>query len=162
MPKRAREGGLHSTLLPDCTFREWLQAEDETWYSSENAFQTHIIHRRVLDKHGDLVPLPVRAAGLFMKHGVVWDVKKCIKCGKPSRFEFRTSRGWTTYGWTCQTVGHKHMETQLNKYGFMTDVPVNSWMPFLQMMNMFRLGRSFVEAIFRWVVWRWVASILLS
>ena len=35
------------------------------------------------------------------------------------------------------------MEIQLNKDGFMTDVPVNSWMPFLQMMNMLRLGRSF-------------------
>ena len=35
------------------------------------------------------------------------------------------------------------METQLNVFGFLTDIPVNSWLPFLQMINLPRLGRSF-------------------
>ena len=48
-----------------------------------------------------------------------------------------------TYGWTRKQVGHKHMETQMNVFGFLTDIPVNSWLPFLQMINFLRLGRSF-------------------
>eukprot|EP00439_Symbiodinium_sp_Y106_P087449 s33_g54.t2 len=35
------------------------------------------------------------------------------------------------------------METQLNVFGFLTDIPVNSWLPFLHMINLLRLGRSF-------------------
>ena len=143
MPKQCHKDGLHTMVLPECSFREWLEAENEAWYSSDTAFQTYIIHRRVLSSDGDLVPLPVRAIAIFMKHGVAMQVKKCVKCGGPSRFECRTSRGWTTYGWTCRAVGHKHMEIQVNKYGFLTEIPINSWLPFLQMVNMFRLGKNF-------------------
>ena len=70
MPKQCHKDGLHTMVLPECSFRELLEAENEAWYSSDTAFQTYIIHRRVLSSDGDLLPLPVRAIAIFMKHGV--------------------------------------------------------------------------------------------
>ena len=130
MPKQCHKHGLHTMVLPECSFRKWLQAENEAWYSSDTAFQTYMVHRRLLNADGDLVALPVRAIAIFMKHGVAMRVTKCVKWWGPSRFECRTSRGWTTYGWTCKAVGHKHMEIQVNKYGFLTEIPINSWLLF--------------------------------
>ena len=143
MPKRAREDGLHSSVLAECTLREWLEGLDEDCFATDTAFQKHILHRRVLDGNGHLVSLSLRAVGIFLKYGIAFGVKRCIKCGGPARFETRDSRGWTTYGWTCKRVGHKHMETQVNVFGFLTAIPVNSWLPFLHMINLLRLGRSF-------------------
>ena len=96
MPKRAREDG----------WRTWLKELNEEYFSTDTAFQKHILHRRVLDDTGRLVSLPLRAIGIFLKYGIAFGVKKCLICGKPARFETRTSRGWTAYGWTCKQVGH--------------------------------------------------------
>ena len=129
-------GRLKHTMALKMTWRN-------SCFSTDAAFQKHILHRRVVDGSGHVVSLPLRAVGIFLKCGIAFGLKKCIKCGNPARFEIRTSRGWTMYGWTCKQVGHKHMETQLNVFGFLTDIPVNSWLPFLHMINLLRLGRSF-------------------
>ena len=143
MPKRQREDGLHALVIPDVSFGDWLNGMDESCFSTDTAFNKYVVQRRVLDGHGHLVPLPIRAVGIFLKYGVAMEIPKCTECGKKSRFEQRSSRGWTTYGWTCCSVGHKHMEIQLNKFGFLTEIPVNSWLPFLHVINLLRLGRNF-------------------
>ena len=147
MPKRARQPGLHESELPSCTFKEWQTEISEKWFASDTAFQKFVLHRPVLDPHGDCVSLTVRAIAIFMRFGIAFQIKKCTRCGKEASFEERTSRGWTTYGYTCKRVGHKHMELNLNKFGFLTKVPVNSWMPFLHFMNLLRLGRSYKAII---------------
>ena len=136
MPKRAREDGLHALELAPCSFKQWLQDVDKHCFASEVAFQKYLI----LDEGGANVSLSLRAVGIFLKYGVALQIKRCTNCGKPASFEQRTSRGWTTFGWTCSVVGHKHMELQLNQYGFLTEVSVNSWFPFLHLINMLRLG----------------------
>ncbi|OLQ11051.1 hypothetical protein AK812_SmicGene5126 [Symbiodinium microadriaticum] len=140
MPKRAREDGLHALELARCSFKQWLQDVDKHCFASEVAFQKYLSHRRVLDEGGANVSLSLRAVGIFLKCGIALQIKRCTKCGKPARFEQRTSRGWTTCGWTRSVVGHKHMELQLNQHGFLTEVPVNSWFQFLHLINMLRLG----------------------
>ena len=147
MPKRARQPGLHESELPSGTFKEWQTEISEKWFASDTAFQKFVLHRPVLDPHGDCVSLTVRAIAIFMRFGIAFQIKKCTRCGKEASFEERTSRGWTTYGYTCKRVGHKHMELNLNKFGFLTKVPVNSWMPFLHFMNLLRLGRSYKAII---------------
>ena len=109
MPKRAREDGLRASVLAECSWRAWLEELNEECFSTDAAFHKHILHRRVLDGNGQLVSMPLRAVGIFLTNGIAFGVKKCLKCGKPARFDMRTSRGWTTYGWTCKPVGRKYI-----------------------------------------------------
>ncbi|CAE7258973.1 unnamed protein product [Symbiodinium sp. CCMP2592] len=131
----------------DDAFPDVGEDVDEHCFESDVAFQKYLIHRRVLDENGANVSLSLRAIGIFLKYGAALQIKRCTKCGKPARFEQRTSRGWTTFGWTCSAVGHKHMELQLNQYGFLTEIPVNSWFPFLHLINMLRLSMNWSTII---------------
>ncbi|CAK0852685.1 unnamed protein product, partial [Prorocentrum cordatum] len=67
-------------------------------------------------------------------------------CGGPTTFDARADRGWSTYRWSCKTVGHKHFCEPVNSHDFFIKVPVNSWMLFLHLINNFRLGRNFKGA----------------
>ena len=62
---------------------------------------------------------------------------------KPAKFEARThaAKG-IVYGFTCSTCGHKHTNQHINAHGVLTNVPINSWMPFLNMMNYLRLAKT--------------------
>ena len=78
MPKRAREDGLHASVLPECSWRAWREELNEECFSTDAAFQKHILHRRVVDGSGHVVSLPLRAVGIFLKYGIAFGLKKCI------------------------------------------------------------------------------------
>ena len=147
MTRRAREDGLHALERPSCSFKEWLKDADEHCFERDVAVQKYLIHRRVLDESGANVSWSLRATGIFFKYGVALKIKRCTRFGKPARFEQRTSRGWTTFEWTCSVVGHKHMELQLNQYGFLTEMPVNSWFPFLHLVNKLHVAMNWSAII---------------
>ena len=65
MPKRVREDGLRASVLAECSWRAWLEELNEECFSTDAAFQKHILHRRVHDGNSHLVSLPLRAVGIF-------------------------------------------------------------------------------------------------
>ncbi|CAK0792968.1 unnamed protein product [Prorocentrum cordatum] len=88
----------------------------------------------------------LRAIAIFLHYGVAARPSGCAECGGPTKFEARADREWNTYRWSCKTVGHKHFCEPVNSRGFLTKVPVNSWMPFLYLINNLRLGRNLKDA----------------
>ena len=100
MPRCAWEDGLRSSVLPDRPLRESLAGLDEEWFATDTALRKNIVNRRVLDRNGLLL---VYASACHRDLSKVWRChgsQRRVKCGLPARFETRTSRGWSTCGWT--------------------------------------------------------------
>ena len=146
MGKTAGSGGLLVKPPTPMTFAGWQKGMCDEWFASNTAFVTHIVQQPLIMPETLDDNVTVRAIAVFLRYGVANSVSKCNKCGGKVRLEMRTSRGWTTYGWTCCASGHKHMEEQVNVHGFLVHIPINSWMPFLHYINLLRLGRNNAEA----------------
>lgn len=126
-------------------FTTWQRMICEEWFSSHTAFAKFILGQELsMPSHLENT-LTIKAMAIFMRYGLALRVEKCHRCGGSAKLEMRSSKGWTTYAWTCATVGHKHMETQVNCHGFLSQFPINSWMPLLYFFNSLRLGRCFSE-----------------
>ena len=142
MPKTARTGGLAGVRVAPVSFKQWQRSICDEWFTSNAAFEEHVLRRPIIFPDGLEDTLTVRVIAIFLHYGVAARPSGCAECGGPTKFEARADRGWNTYRWSCKTVGHKHFCEPVNSHGFLTKVPVNSWMPFLYLINNLRLGRN--------------------
>eukprot|EP00972_Heterocapsa_arctica_P090990 13425140-Heterocapsa_arctica.AAC.1 len=128
-------------------FAAWQRGLCSDWFKSNIFFLVKIVQQSLVMPAHIPDTLTVRAIAIFLHYGVAKAVTTCSTCNGKVKLETRMNRGWTTYGWTCATVGHKHMEESVNAHGILTLVPVNSWMPFLDVINSLRLGRTYSEIL---------------
>ncbi|CAK0841998.1 unnamed protein product, partial [Prorocentrum cordatum] len=142
MPKTARTGGLAGVRVAPVSFKQWRRSICDEWFASSAAFEEHVLRRPILFPDGLEDALSLRAIAIFLHYGVAARPSGCAECGGSTKFEARADREWNTYRWSCKTVGHKHFCEPVNSHGFLTKVPVNSWMPFLYLINNLRLGRN--------------------
>lgn len=141
MPKTARSLGLYEQTFPPMPFRTWQKQLCSDWFETDTDFVARIIQQPLQMPPSIPDNLTVRAIAVFVRFGVAAVVPECPTCGGNVKFEARSSREWTTYGWTCASVGHKHFEGQINCYGLLQSIPINSWMPFLHLINSLRLEK---------------------
>lgn len=145
--KRQRPEGLYSSSAPSpIPFLQWQQGLCSDWFETDTRFIECVLKQPlIMPKHIPDTPT-VRAIAVYLKFGVITSCPRCSRCSGSVKFESRSSRGWRTYGWTCASAGHKHMETQVNAYpSILRRIPVNSWMPFLHFTNLLRLGRKYAD-----------------
>ena len=114
----------------------------DEWFETNATFLMYILFRPLLMPPGLTDNPTVRAIAVFLKYGVAIAVKVCPVCCARTKLLLRRTTEWTKYSWICATGGVKHFETQVNSQGSLTSVPINSWMPFLQLINMLRIGDS--------------------
>ena len=97
------------------------------------------------DKISDSCTL--RAIAVYTRFGVVSSIAKCCECGGPAVLQESCSNRTKSYAYACKTMNHHHMKEAVNTSGFLTQVPINSWMPFLHMTNMLRLGYAYDDLV---------------
>ena len=115
--KRQRPEGLYSSSAPSpIPFLQWQQGLCSDWFETDTRFIECVLKQPlIMPKHIPDTPT-VRAIAVYLKFGVITSCPRCSRCSGSVKFESRSSRGWRTYGWTCASAGHKHMETQVNAY----------------------------------------------
>ena len=145
--KQVRTAGLFHEEARSLSFQTWQKSLCNEWFSTSTHFVEKIVKHKIDFPVHLKDTLTLRAIAVFSRFGVMQVPSKCNygSCNSATKLECRVSRGWTQYQWTCSTVGHKHMEESVNSYGFLQQVPINSWMPFLHTITLLRLGRNFDE-----------------
>ena len=128
--KQVRTRGLFHEEAPTLSWRNWQKNMCNGWLSTNNHFVEKIVKQRISLPDHLTDTLTLRVISVFSRFGVAQVPLKCF-CGSAIKLECRNFSGCARYQWTCSTVGHKHMEEAVNSSGFLQQVPINSWMPFL-------------------------------
>ena len=143
MPKVVRELGLFDEPPPPITFKKWQKSICDDWFRTDTAFTQYILNRSIIMPDGMIDNPTLRAAAVFNHFGITATPVRCehIGCKSPACLEQGEQGLDHRLKWTCSTAGHKHMQERINGYGFLQDIGVSSWMPFLRMCNLLRLAK---------------------
>jgi hypothetical protein len=134
MGRAPREGGLLIQQRPRYNAESFWKAVSDVWFSSWAAFHHFVLYSEIDMPSCFSDHIAFRGILLWMHFGLVQPVNKCPRCRGQTCLRARSSGGgWTTYAWTCKTVGHKHFEQPLNGQGWLRRIPINSCLPFFAM-----------------------------
>jgi len=139
--KMAHVPGIFEKPPAPLTFFAWQKQLCDDWFATDAAFQAHIIHRKLIMPTSFADSLTVRAVAIFVRFGVVAYPDRCPQCKGEVKLERREKEcGGYQYNWSCRTMGHNHLHQAVNSTGFLTNVSISKWMPFLHFTNHLRLG----------------------
>ena len=131
------KGAVRALAAPAAplSLNQYIDAVDETWFETPGCFLNRLLQARAI--YTPKVPDCLESRGvLIMGHyRMLCSFKKCPECGGAVVL-VRDTRGW--WLWRCSSKGNKCWNQSLNSVGFLTNINVSNWSPFLHFVTMIR------------------------
>lgn len=145
---RARGIGVIQQVqeAPALTVNQFIKGVCEDWFVSQSAFVANILFREITWPPYLKDSISLRALLVFIAFGVANAYEKCTvrHCRSKARlYEYRPG----SFMWMCASAGQPHMREYITLPGELKGIGPLSWMPFLNLVNMLRLGRANTEII---------------